>query len=893
MKHINFLLPAVAAALVLAVNPVHATNLLVNPGFETPPSGHVPYSTPPPATGWTYFSPPEPQNYFGDYWVQSSPAHNVASHSGGYYWNQWSALNNGNTNVSGIYQTLASAPGSTYQASGWISSASADNGGLGPNAVTWIQVEFLGANNNILALYTSPNYSASVGLDAWFPYSVTNACDVTQPVATGDPYFTTYAVTGTVSQLVAPIGTTAVRYRYALLQTTVQGSVDLDDAVLNQISGPIPPVISSLYPLNAIFVNPADGISFNVSSPSGFTINNSGIGLVLNGVNVSGSLVISGSSSNKNISYFGLQSNLTYTASITVTDAFNLTASANTSFQTTWVGVQPVTYIWEAEDWDFNSGMYIDNPDLCSAGGDPDCYFGTVGVQSVDENNLISNSGPFRPADPEGTQPSGDSSRKNFFEAGAVDYCINPFISTEWVNYTRDWPNSTNWVIARLATDLGLSGTITLSMVNPDTTTTDLGVFTLNGGQGWTTFENVYLKDTNGNNVNVILNGKATLRATSGGNLLPNFFMLVAAQPDLPILSGMYPTGTHPFEPTNTFSFTVTAPGATFPANGIKMNLDGIDVSANLVITGSGPTENVVYPGLQLNGIHTAIITATNSLGHGISVINQFDTFSQNNFMVEAEDFDYGGGQYIPASDWFPDAYEGISPDAIASIDFVHTMIDGELFPYRNGIPQSLVQNLQVEQRAIFVSFGAFDYQLDNFGIGDWANYSDTYPTGTFNVYIRTAGLGGTPFSMYFDQVVTGVGTTNQVTQRLGQFSAVGINQQTYAWVPLTDSGLVAPVIVKLGGVSTLRITTPTGLCYPNYFMLVPASGITLSAATAGSSVNISLPTQAGATYRVFYRNNLTTGNWILLNNLLGDGTRKSVSDPIGASQRFYKVTSP
>ena len=890
---INFSLLVLATALMLAASPVRATNLLVNPGFESPPSGHVPYSTPPPATGWTYFSPPEPANYFGDYWVQSSPAHNVPSHSGGYYWNQWSALNNGNTNVAGIYQTFASAPGSTYQASGWISSASADNGGLGPNAVSWIQVEFLGANSNILALYTSPNYSASVGLDTWFSNSVMNACDVTQPVATGDPYFTTYAVTGTVSQLVAPVGTTAVRYRYALLQTTVQGSVDLDDAVLNQISGPIPPVISSLYPLNAIFVNPADGISFNVSSPSGFTINNGSIHMALNGTDVSRSLAISGSSSNKNVTYSGLQSNLTYTVSITVTDVFNLTVSANTSFQTTWVGVQPVTYIWEAEDWDFNNGMFIDNPDLCSAGGDPDCYFGTVGVQGVDENNLISNSGPFRPADPEGTQPSGDASRKNFFEAGAVDYCINPFISTEWVNYTRDWPNSTNWVIARLATDLGLSGTITLSMVNPDTTTTDLGVFTLNGGQGWTTFENVYLKDTNGNNVSVILNGKATLRATSGGNLLPNFFMLVAAQVDLPVLSGMYPTGTHPFESTNALSFTVTATGTTFPANGIKMNLDGVDVSPNLVITGSGPTENVVYPGLQLNAIHTAIITVTNALGHGIAVTNQFDTFSQNNFMVEAEDFDYGGGQYIPASDWFPDAYEGISPDAIPGIDFVHTMIDGELFPYRSGIPQSLVQNLQVEQREIFVSFGAMDYQLDNFGIGDWANYSDTYPTGTFNVYVRTAGLGGTPFSMYLDQVISGTGTTNQVTQRLGQFSAIGINQQTYSWVPLTDAGLVAPALVKLGGVNTLRITTPTGLCYPNYFMLVPASGIPLSAARSGSNVNISLPTQAGATYRVFYRTNLTSGNWILLTTILGDGTQKSVSAPMTGSQQFYKVTSP
>ncbi len=112
-------------------------------------------------------------------------------------------------------------------------------------------------------------------------------------------------------------------------------------------------------------------------------------------------------------------------------------------------------------------------------------------------------------------------------------------------------------------------------MVNPDTSTTDLGTFTINGGLGWSTFQNVYLKDTNGNNALVTLNGKQTLRVTSGGNLLPNFFMLVAAQADLPLLSNVYPTGTHPFEHTNTFSFTATAFGSTFPANGIQLTLDG------------------------------------------------------------------------------------------------------------------------------------------------------------------------------------------------------------------------------------------------------------------------------------------------------------------------------
>src|ERR1019366_5173829 len=193
-----------------------------------------------------------------------------------------------------IYQTFSSAPGASYQASGWFYTKSTDM--LGADCVTWLEVAFLGASSNILALYKSDNFSASVGTDAWFPYAVTQACDLSSPVSIGDPYFTTYAVTGSVSQLVAPLGTTAIRYRYAYLQVgTEGGSAYFDDAVLNQVSGPVPPIISSLFPQNMIFVNPSDGISFNVSSPGGFTINNSGIHLVLNGTDVSGSLAISGS----------------------------------------------------------------------------------------------------------------------------------------------------------------------------------------------------------------------------------------------------------------------------------------------------------------------------------------------------------------------------------------------------------------------------------------------------------------------------------------------------------------------------------------------------------------------------------------------------------------------
>jgi hypothetical protein len=900
---LNLLPLAIAAGLMLAAGPAQAVNLLQNPGFETDGYKHtIP-------TDWTRFAPPTAQIFQpnGNYWNEVSGTLNgtvVTAHSGNCFWKEWGACYDGTNNVAGIYQTFSSTSGSTYQASGWLYINSGDE--LGADCYVWLQVEFFDSSNNLLALYKSANFSINAGLDTWFQFQVTNACDVTQPVSTGDPFFNTYAITGAVSQLVAPAGTASVLYRYCYLQYQSEGgSSYFDDADLEQLTGPIPPVISNLNPQNEIFVAPSNGVSFDVSSPSGHNINTNAIHLVLNGADVSTNLAFSGSSSNWTVLYNKLQSNATYNVSITATDSFNFTVSASTYFQTTWVGVPAYTYLWEAEDWDFSSGMYVDIPALCNACCETNCYFGQVGVQNVDEYSTIVPPAQFYrgASDGIGTKPSGDYSRPNLFAADRIDYCINPFdgdspidSGSEWVNYTRDWPAGTNWIIGRFANGASQSGSIQMSLVNPGVSTNVLGIFTMDpypaSSPSYTTFQFVYLKDTNGNNANIVLNGKETLQVTSGGNMLPTFYMLVAAQVDLPVLSGMYPTGTHPFEPTNALSFTVTTLGSTFPANSIKVNLDGIDVSSNLVITGSASAKNVVYPALQLNATHVAIITVTNALGHGISVINQFDTFTQNNFMFEAEDFDYGGGQYISPVNWYPDAYEGL--DATTNIDFEHTTVAGELYPYRNGIPQSLVQNYGVEARQEFINFGGQDFQLDWFGIGDWANYTDVYPTGSFFVYVRTAGLNGIPFSMYLSQVVSGAGTTNQVITQIGQWSAVGINQQTYSWVPLTDGGLVAPVVVKLGGVNTLRLSTTTGDCYPNYFMLVQAYGITLSAARSGGNVGISFPTQAGATYRVFYRTNLTSGNWIYLTTALGNGTQTTVSDnPVAGSLRFYKVTSP
>jgi hypothetical protein len=883
-KIANFIRIALAAALSLAASPAQAGNILVNPCFDANSGRFVPQ-------GWTLFLPPEPGNtHTNDYWIEGNEAVPIC---GTLYWKEWGCgyFQAPTNNVAGIYQEFSSTPGSVYQASGWFYTKTTDEiGNPTFQSYAWIDVSFLDANSNLLALYTSGDFSESVDPDStnWFQFQVTNACDLSSPVATGDPYFTNYAVSGTVTQLVAPTGTTKVRYRFAYLQANTEGgSCYFDEAALDQSAGLYPPAISNIFPQNMIFFPRSNGFSFNVSSPSGSTINSNAIHLMLNGVDVSGSLAISGSTSNKAVSYQGLQSNTTYTASITATDVFGLSASASTYFETTWVGIPPILYLWEAEDFDFNSGMFIDNPDLCNAPGDTNCYYGTVGTPGVDEqSDGESVSHLYRPADDMNIDISGDYLRANLFLADRTDYEINPFEYGEWVNYTRDFTNGTYWIIGRLATDISLSGYLTMSEMTADATN-ELGTFTITNGLGWTTFENVFLLDTNGNKANVTLNGKTTLQVTSGGNLLPNFFALVEATVDLPILSGMYPDGAHPFEYTNTLSFTVTSDGATFPSNGIQVTLDGFNVSSALVFSGSPSNETVAYPDLLPNAIHTAIISITNSLGHGIFLTNEFDTFSTNNYMVQASDFDYNGGQYIPDADWYPNAYSSL--EATTNIDFQHTTLGCEQYPYRpDGISQ---QEGHDYLTPIFVSYGGIDYDLGCFGAGDWANYTRSYSAGNYFVYVRSAGLGS--YSMYLEQVVSGAGTTNQAIKRLGDWNAVGINELTHAWVPLTDNGGVAPVAVSLGGVETLRITTTTGDCYPNYFMLVPTSGINLSASKLGANAVISFPTQAGVVYRVFSSADLNSGGWNVLTNVLGNGRVQSVTIPATSAAQFYKVTAP
>src|SRR5256885_1214374 len=122
--HLSFSLFATCGLFTASLRPLSAANLLVNPGFEQN-SGHVL------PVGWTRFAPTNAQP-FGNYWVEAG----VPPHSGSLYFKEWGAAYDATiTNVAGLFQDFSSAPGSTYQAGGWMYTRGSDV--LAPDCYVW------------------------------------------------------------------------------------------------------------------------------------------------------------------------------------------------------------------------------------------------------------------------------------------------------------------------------------------------------------------------------------------------------------------------------------------------------------------------------------------------------------------------------------------------------------------------------------------------------------------------------------------------------------------------------------------------------------------------------------------------------------------------------------
>jgi hypothetical protein len=357
---------------------------------------------------------------------------------------------------------------------------------------------------------------------------------------------------------------------------------------------------------------------------------------------------------------------------------------------------------------------------------------------------------------------------------------------------------------------------------------------------------------------------------------------LVYSNSILPTLGNVMPDGSAPFQSTNTLSFTA-ASSVGISSNNVSVSLNGVVVS-NLVFTGTSNSWNVSFPHLLPNIIYTAVITVTDANGNQATTTTSFDTFSLANYTWEAEDFDYGGGQFLN----FPQTNGYAGRACVTNVDALQVNFGGTELYRPNGMDTEINGDIV---RPRYSGTGFSDYSLGYFSPGAWANYTRNFPVGSYNVYARlAAGSAATTCALY--QVTGGWGTTSQTTNLLGIFSVPLTGWETYNFIPLRDSAGNLVTFTFNGSTNTLRLARPpsaTADCNANYLMLTPA--MIVNAAPSGANVSVSFTTQLGFNYQIQYKTNLTDTDWISLGDPVpGNGMLQSTNLPATAATGFYRV---
>lgn len=357
---------------------------------------------------------------------------------------------------------------------------------------------------------------------------------------------------------------------------------------------------------------------------------------------------------------------------------------------------------------------------------------------------------------------------------------------------------------------------------------------------------------------------------------------LVYSNSILPTLSDVYPDGAAPMQSTNTLSFTATSI-VGIESNGVSVILNGVAMT-NLVFNGTSNSWNITFPHLLPNAVYTAVITVTDINGNQASTTKSFDTFSVANFTWEAEDFDYGGGQFLNGPQ--TNGYAGRA--CITNIDARQVNFSGTFLYRPNGMDTEVNGDVVRPQ---YSGAGLSDYSLGYFSAGAWVNYTRNFPAGNYNVYARLA-TGGSATTCTLYRVLGGWGTAVQTTNLLGTFSVPLTAWESYTYVPLRDSAGNLVTVTFDGSTNTLRLarpTTATSDCNANYLMLTPV--LTVNAVLNGLNTTVSFPSQLGFNYQIQYKTNLTGTDWISLGDpIAGNGGIQSANLPSSAQTGFYRV---
>jgi hypothetical protein len=306
-----------------------------------------------------------------------------------------------------------------------------------------------------------------------------------------------------------------------ILSVNLNGSLGKTFQASFNYAGAMLPAITALYPNGTNLFQSTNTLGFTVASAVGVATNN--IVVTVNGVAVT-NLVFSGSTNNWNVSYPHLQPNSAYAVTVSVMDANGNVTTASSAFDT----FSAANYTWEAEDFDYNNGHFIDNSQT-------NAYAGLSALANVDTHQVnFAGVYLYRPNGMD-TETNGDFVRPPYSGTGRSDYSIGYFSAGSWANYTRHYPVGNYYLYARLAAGSGATTCILSQVTGGWGTTTQttnlLGTFSV-ANTAWESYNLVPLKDAFGNLATLSFNGSTnTLQFGRPGSATAdcnaNFLMIV------------------------------------------------------------------------------------------------------------------------------------------------------------------------------------------------------------------------------------------------------------------------------------------------------------------------------------------------------------------------------
>jgi hypothetical protein len=332
---------------------------------------------------------------------------------------------------------------------------------------------------------------------------------------------------------------------------------------------------------------------------------------------------------------------------------------------------------------------------------------------------------------------------------------------------------------------------------------------------------------------------------TNGLNLFDAAIRWVAdlsTQGNSPLITGISPAEGAIFQPADIdIGFTATTHAAnSIPAstNGIQMFLNGVDVSAALVISGTSANRTVLYTNaLAPNTLYTVRAVARDNSGREASRIWTFDTMVADAIVgVEAENFNFDGGQYI-SNPVISSQFEGTNTYyghgwqlGVPGVDFselnaatrppVGTFGAEWRYAAGEGLPQTAESTDIV--RPGYTNAGIPDFDLVNIQTNEWWNYTKDFTNYNYSLYLRAKAA--TDQTVELDRVTGDRTQPGQSTVLLGNFKVAG-GGSSFFFTPLIGPDN-AEVVLHLSGTQTLRLMalTANNNLNLNHLILVPTA---------------------------------------------------------------------